>query len=169
MKAGNSKRGFTLIEVLVASLLLGMLVTILTMVFNQSAIAWRTGKAGVSQLSKLRRQFAGAQYMAENLVPRVDESSPVVVGQVLSAWTEEGKPRGRSVVRIGSFNFARPSFQTYDSAGQANIVQPWQPIDNLEAIRSGSSRGYIVGVLSLGPDGKKDTGDDITSWPENVQ
>ena len=49
------REGFTLVEVLVASLLLGMLVTILTMVFNQSSIAWRTGKASVSVIDKMRR------------------------------------------------------------------------------------------------------------------
>ena len=39
MKRLNDRSGFTLIEMLVASLLLGMLVTILTMVFNSSSIA----------------------------------------------------------------------------------------------------------------------------------
>ena len=47
------KKGFTIIELLVASLLLGLLVTILTMVFNQSSIAWRIGTAGVSDLDAL--------------------------------------------------------------------------------------------------------------------
>ena len=44
------KKGFTILELLVASLLLGMLMTILTMIFNQSSIAWRTGVAGVADL-----------------------------------------------------------------------------------------------------------------------
>lgn len=176
MKSGNTKGGFTLIEVLVASLLLGMLVTILTMVFNQSAIAWRTGKAGVSQLSKLRRQFSYAQNRADNLLPRVEASETAsgkiakqTLGVVLSAWNESGDVRKRAVGKLSSYNFSTPAFLNYDSAGTENAVTPWQSINNLENIRSGSSRGYIVGVLSLGPDGKKDTGDDITSWPENVQ
>ena len=46
------RRGFTILELLVASLLLGMLVTILTMIFNQSSIAWRTGVAGVADLDE---------------------------------------------------------------------------------------------------------------------
>ena len=169
MKSGRSKGGFTLIEVLVASLLLGMLVTILTMVFNQSAIAWRTGKAGVSQLSKLRRQMTFAQNRSDNLLPRIDENSKAVLGRVYSAWDEKGKIRKRSVGRLGTVNFATPSFQSYDSAGLDGKVSPWQTINSLDAIRSGSARSYIVGVLSLGPDGKRDTEDDITSWPENVQ
>ena len=44
-----------MIEILVASLLLGMLMTILTMVFNSSAIAWRTGRASNSMMSNARR------------------------------------------------------------------------------------------------------------------
>ena len=169
MKSGKYKGGFTLIEVLVASLLLGMLVTILTMVFNQSAIAWRTGKAGVAQLSKLRRQISFAQNRSDNLLPRVDENSKSTVGRVYSAWEEDGKVRRRSVGRLGTVNFATPAFQNYDSAGQVGTVAPWQMINNLDAIRSGSARSYIVGVLSWGPDGKRETDDDITSWPENVQ
>ena len=41
------RRGFTILELLVAALLLGMLVTVLTMIVNQSSIAWRTGVAGL--------------------------------------------------------------------------------------------------------------------------
>ena len=52
------RSGFTLLEVLVASVLMGMLVTILTMIFNQSAIAWRTGKAGVADMTDTERQLS---------------------------------------------------------------------------------------------------------------
>ena len=45
MTRRTSESGFTLLEVLVASMLLAMLITILTMVFNSSSIAWSTGKA----------------------------------------------------------------------------------------------------------------------------
>ena len=38
-----AKNGFTLLEILVASMLMAMLITILTMVFNSSSIAWNTG------------------------------------------------------------------------------------------------------------------------------
>ena len=48
------RKGFSLLELLVATLLFGMLMTILTMVFNQSSIAWRTGIAGISDLDKVR-------------------------------------------------------------------------------------------------------------------
>jgi len=169
MQRGNSRGGFTLIEVLVASLLLGMLVSILTMVFNQSAIAWRTGKAGVSQLSQLRRQLSFAQQQSENVLPRVDESSASTMGLVLSPWNEKGEIRRRSVGRYDrAGNFKHPEFQTYESSG-TRMVMPWGEVSGLTGIRSGSEKTYIVGVLSFGPDGKRDTDDDITSWPENVQ
>ena len=63
------KKGFTLLEVLVASLLLGMLVTILTMVFNQSSVAWRTGTAGVADLDEQRQKIAMWHSEADAALP----------------------------------------------------------------------------------------------------
>ena len=64
------RRGFTLIEVLVASLLLSMLVVILTMVFNQSSIAWRTGKANVAEMDEMRRRLSQIQRQADDVLFR---------------------------------------------------------------------------------------------------
>ena len=61
------KRGFTVLELLVASLLLGMLVTILTMVFNQSSIAWRTGVAGMLDMDEVRDNIAEVRDDADSL------------------------------------------------------------------------------------------------------
>jgi prepilin-type N-terminal cleavage/methylation domain-containing protein len=61
------KKGFTIIELLVASLLLGMLVTILTMIFDQSSIAWRTGIAGVADLDDVRNDVAEIRDEADNV------------------------------------------------------------------------------------------------------
>ena len=63
------RSGFTLLEVLVASMLMGMLVTILTMIFNQSAIAWRTGKAGVANMTETERQLSRLHALADNVLP----------------------------------------------------------------------------------------------------
>lgn len=171
MKRTKSRHGFTLIEVLVASLLLGMLVTILTMVFNQTAIAWRTGKAGVARLSTVRRGISLAQGRADNLLPRIDSSSKNQIGTVLSAWDEDGRIRKRAV---GTFKnttwLSLPSFSAYKSSGiGSGTVDPWLEINDLGALRSGKSKSYIVGVLSYGPDRKRGTDDDITSWPGDVQ
>lgn len=171
MRQTNSRDGFTLIEVLVAAMLLGMLVTILTMVFNQSAIAWRTGKAGVAQLSETRHYLAAAQNRADNLLPRVDASSRSAVGRVLGAWDSSGAVRTRALGQMDTANahFSVPSFASYVSAGNGSRVQPWAEVTGLQSIRAGKSRNFVVGVWSYGPDGKPNTDDDITSWPGDVQ
>ena len=171
MKPMSPRAGFTLIEMLVASLLLGMLVTILTMVFNASSIAWRTGKSGVSQLSTIRRQLSLAQKRADNLLPRIDTSSRSTMGLVQGAWHVNGSPRARAVSKYdGNGYFKSPSFNTYDSADSSfqSASAPWQQVNSLGTLKSGSSQAFTVGVLSYGPDGKKDTDDDITTWPDEV-
>ncbi len=177
----SSKSGFTLLEMLVASLLLGMLVSILTMVFNSSSIAWRTGKAGVAQLSKLRRQMSFAQHRADNLLPRVNAAQANnELGFVISPWCTERKNGGkflrtRAVQRItssslglrDSLNFSTLESDV-DNLGGASY--PWLKLGNLEKLKLGSASSYTVGVLSCGPDGKRETEDDnITTWPEIVE
>ena len=171
MKRLNDRSGFTLIEMLVASLLLGMLVTILTMVFNSSSIAWRTGKAGVSQLSLMRRQLSLAQNRADNLLPRIDTQSKSVVGLVAGAWHADGTVRARAVSRYRGDGFVTtPIFVSYGTAAAAlYTAPPWQQLNNLGSLRYGSSHAYTVGVLSYGPDGKIDTDDDISTWPDEVE
>ena len=67
------KRGFTILELLVASLLLGMLVTVLTMIFNQSSIAWRTGVAGLMDMDEVRDNIAAVRDEADSLYPWNDK------------------------------------------------------------------------------------------------
>lgn len=171
MKRLNDRSGFTLIEMLVASLLLGMLVTILTMVFNSSSIAWRTGKAGVSQLSLMRRQLSLAQNRADNLLPRIDTQNKSVVGLVAGAWHADGTVRARAVSCYWDDGFfQKPNFDSYRSDDASlNTAPPWQQLNNLGTLRYGSSHAYTVGVLSYGPDGKIDTDDDISTWPDEVE
>ncbi len=170
MKRLHDRSGFTLIEMLVASLLLGMLVTILTMVFNSSSIAWRTGKAGVSQLSLMRRQLSLAQRRADDMLPRVDLSSKTKIGLVAGAWHADGKIRARAVSTYkGDGWFTQPNFGSYESDASTLTVNPWQQLNGLGSLKGGSSRTYIVGVLSHGPDGKRDTDDDISTWPDEVE
>ena len=63
------KKGFTLLELMVASLLLSMLVTVLTMVFNSSSIAWRTGTAGVAELKNVRTELGTFHDIMDDLLP----------------------------------------------------------------------------------------------------
>ncbi len=176
MMRSSSKSGFTLLEMLVASLLLGMLVSILTMVFNSSSIAWRTGKAGVAQLSLLRRQLSFSQHRADSLLPRVDVTDKNKIGFVVSPWCTEAKNGGkylrtRAVQNATSmdFGFLKPSFNDLESDKANCSVMPWQQLSGLGTIRLGSAKSYTVGVLSYGPDGKRDTADDITTWPDKVE
>ena len=59
------RRGFTLIEVLVASLLLGILISMLSTLFSQSSIAWSAGTAMVVDLDSSRREIARYQVDAD--------------------------------------------------------------------------------------------------------
>ena len=171
MKRPNDRSGFTLIEMLVASLLLGMLVTILTRGFNSSSIAWRTGTAGVSQLSLMRRELSLAQNRADNLLPRIDTASKSAVGLVAGAWHADGMVRTRAVSRYQGYGFfQKPNFDSYRSDDASlSTAPPWQQVNALGRLRYGSSHAYTVGVLSYGPDGKIDTDDDISTWPDEVE
>lgn len=162
------KKGFTLIEMLVASLLLGMLVSILTMVFNASSIAWRTGRASMVDLDKTRRQVSLLQREADEAVYEARANELLVVGH---PWDDSvdndtgmgNKLRERAVRRMENNGwFTASDFRS----GQA----PWQTVEQIDGRGSNDQQhNYTVGVWSYGPDGQPDTADDITSWPENVQ
>ena len=161
----SPRSGFTLIEILVASLLLGMLMTVLTMVFNSSAIAWRTGKASNAMMGKARRQLSYAQYLADNALPRVDTTDSSKTGRVLGAWDGEGKLRDRAVeILPGTLPFDLPNWDSQETVG-SSVPQPWQMVRNIERLRTGRSDSYVVGVHSWGPDGKQNTTDDINTMP----
>ena len=85
------KRAFTILELLVASLLLGMLVTILTMLFNQSSIAWRTGVAGVADLDDVRTNIADLRDDADNAYVWNDN-----VQRLVGLWDDGGNLRKRA-------------------------------------------------------------------------
>ena len=162
--------GFTLIEILVASLLLGMLMTVLTMVFNSSAIAWRTGRASNSMMSLARRQLSYAQYLADNTLPRVDTQTKSKTGRVLGAWDRDGTVRERAVeiYPSGKFPFSLPGWDSQGNVGNG-VPQPWQQVKSIQSLRSDGGTTYIVGVLSLGPDGKEYTVDDINTLPVTIK
>lgn len=163
------KRGFTLLEVLVASVLMGMLVTILTMIFNQSAIAWRTGKAGVADMSETERNLARVQSMADNVLPYMGGENYCVVSPWDDARSDDSSKsfnsrgiRPASGLRTGvariSGNFGG------DDAGKGS----WQR-SNLGNPDFNGGRTFVVGVRSAGPDRAWDTEDDISTWPDEVE
>ena len=159
IQRGRSGRdsGFTLLEVLVASLLLGMLVTILTMVFNQSSIAWRIGKAGVADLDETRRKMSLYQKAADDALPFVAENSRTAVGRVLGAW--DPSRSGASALRKRA---VEPANMTFPALSRTTPL-PWQLMNVKGATGAQSFKSYRVDVSSAGPDRKWGTDDDISS------
>ena len=164
------KKGFTLLEVLVASLLMGMLVTILTMIFNQSSIAWRTGRASISDLSEITQVDSVCQYVADNAIPFLGDDYCVV-----SPWDDanySGDPQDaghvykRGIQKVSDLkndgrlpNLALFEFRNDKIEGLK---------DRLGNSSADNGKNYIVGVESSGPDRKWDTEDDISTWPDGI-
>ena len=182
------KRGFTILELLVASLLLSMLVTILTMIFNQSSIAWRTGIASVNDMETTRRQMGGYHDIMDDALPGVGEDSgshsPGSDNRLIQYRTVsvfKGWKGGQNVLGAGVANAYRQDgnckARLFDKirwnnkdASQFNIQQAKQgeTITSLSQPTAGSKSGYIVGVRSAGPNRQMDDEDDITTYPEEI-
>ena len=155
------RKGFTILELLVASLLLGMLVTILTMIFNQSSIAWRTGVAGVADLDEVRDNIAEVREEADNMFVHGDSAY-----RITGLWQNDGSLRTRAC-SYGNTTGA-------DKIVLLTKVKGDTKGSDIETISVGSGSGgrsfksYTVGVTSWGPDGEADTYDDITTWPDEI-
>ena len=166
------KRGFTLIELMVASLLLGMLVTVLTMVFNQSSIAWRTGVAGVADLRESRWQLSDFHDVCDDLLPGVGEPNASggasdnrsLVCRTGSLWQENGDG-----LRIGERAHVPVNWGKAPGLGGITEAMKGSP-KSIRGPGAGQSTGlFTVGVRSAGPDRKFGTEDDVTTWPEDVE
>lgn len=158
------RRGFTLLEILVASALLAMLVTILTMIFNQSSIAWSTGTAAVAGLGDVRQSIALYHTEAENTIFS-DNTSPGAL-KVTSVWAEDGSglKTGTEAARTLTKTFVKtaPTRDDLKDPGASNAGE--------QTVSGANPKGgetYIVGVTSWGPDGEP-SWDDISTMPEEV-
>ena len=159
------KRGFTIIELLVASMLLGMLLTVLTMLFNQSSISWRTGVAGVADLDEARGNMAELRDEADNVY--VWNNKPQ---RLLGLWNEQGRLRTRAVDAEGG------DFETKETAqylkAKASFTDDMR-LNEIQTVSVGSGdsgsgfKTYVVNVKSAGPDGELGTWDDIWSFPDD--
>lgn len=173
-----SRPGFTVLELLVASLLLGMLVTMLTMIFNQSSIAWRTGISSVSKLETQRERIGGYHDIADDALPGVGDDG--VNG--IENTARSVNYRTVSIFKNWDGN-SRPQNQSRDVSGRLIDTINWgnlTPISASAAMRGQTinlpNAGYatardsiVVGVMSYGPDRQKDTDDDINTYPEEVE
>ena len=159
------KRGFTLIEMLVAGSLLGMLMTILTMIFNQSSISWRTGNALVADLDDLSCDIAKVRNEADNIYPWNGKNLVL-----LSLFDKNGKLRTGARAIGGS---GAASLEQGESPVKIPALSESADADDISAsvsLSSGdsgqSSADYTVNVMSAGPNLKFDDYDDIWSFPD---
>ena len=170
------KKGFTILELLVASLLLGMLVTILTMVFNQSSIAWRIGIAGVADLDNIRDNVAELREEADNAFI-ADAGSGYELFRHVGLWDAKGELRDRACDAPGSkvqdegnkkfrANLLRAHLGNFSATTKMSDLTPF---DVGMAGDDGKTHTYTVNVMSAGPDKTFDTWDDIWSWPDDFE
>ena len=148
------RNGFTLLEVMVACLLLGMLVSALTMVFNKSSIAWRTGMAGVVNLEDTRNGLGKKHDNYDNILPGLKTAEDMQY-RAVSLWKNGQLRTDRA------FDSATESLSYSDAkTGRAQSIS---------SASSGQSVSlYTVGVRSYGPDRLLGTADDITTYPEEL-
>ena len=162
------KRGFSLLELLVASMLLSMLVTILTMIFNQSSIAWTIGTASITGLNEARRDISIYGIEAENIIVGDDER----VLKVTSVWGEDGS--GEIIRKSGGIASGRTLSTKFEKLSASNQLLTDQLDNTTLSAGGGTAAGrvsWLVGVTSYGPDGKTGgdaTWDDVTTMPEEV-
>ena len=159
------KRGFTIIELLVASLLLGILVTILTMIFNQSSIAWRVGVAGVADLDEVRDTISAVREDADNAFIWNGK-----VQRILGLWDQSGnlRPRACDAEDSNAQNYETATwFRSKVSLNDSSKPKDFKTLNVSSGDGSKSLKNYTVNVKSAGPDREFNTWDDIWSFPDD--
>ena len=178
------RRGFTILELLVASLLLSMLVTMLTMIFNQSSIAWRTGVAGVVELGDVRANLGIFHDIEDDALPGLGQDNLQSGSSdnrdvlyrtvsVFKGWGGSGKlqqdaerdDNGCSGRLYDKLNWRQSSTLAF-SIGDARVGRRNENVGS-GWVKGGSA--FAVGVRSAGPDKKWNTVDDINTFPEEVE
>ena len=160
----ETKGGFTLLEMLVASLLLSMLIVALSMVFSSSATAWRIGRAGVTGLHDVRSRMSEFQLSADNALPHL-KGKGNGIGFVRSVWAN-----GTSLIDQDGESVNGRGFDTQDPYGGKAGLDGNKPFKHnpVGSVRGNSFKQYIVGVGSAGPDHQWNTKDDIATWPNDT-
>lgn len=162
------KRGFTIIELLVASMLLGMLVTILTMVFNQSSISWRIGVAGVSDMDDVRDNIAELREEADNAFAYGNE-----IYRTVGLWDEDGNLRQRACdapnTKAQTEGGGKYRAQILRQKLSASGLKPsdLRPINVGNAQTAGAVKNYTVNVMSGGPNNDVNDWQAIWSFPDD--
>ena len=166
-----SHQGFTIIELLVASLLLGMLVTILTMIFNQSSIAWRIGVAATSNMDDVRDNIAALREEADNAFVYNNE-----IYRTVGLWKNDGSGlRDRAVGVQGSTVFSEIGAEAKFLKNQANsfVLQrkPWNNngMIGVDGADKRSNPNFTVNVMSKGPRNDENDWQAIYSQPDDPE
>ena len=141
--------------------------TILTMIFNQSSIAWRTGIAGTVDMDEVRENIAEIREEADNAF---------VWGKTLyritSVWGKDGNLRKRGCDAPGSGTDESESHAEYLRSRISNLSN-LKPRDmSPQSVGNGSAKStktYTVNVMSAGPNRKFNDYDDIWSWPDDFE
>lgn len=166
-----NRRGFTIIELLVASMLLGLLVTILTMIFNQSSIAWRTGLAGTLTMDKVRANIAEIREESDNAFVHNQK-----LYRLTGLWDRDGQLRDRACDAPGSKNVS--DHVAVMLGGASRTGSKW--ISNLSSLKpkdfksadvgttsADAADTYSVNVMSGGPNNDINDYQAIWSFPDD--
>ena len=170
------RKAFTLIEIMVATMLLAMLVTILTMIFNQSSIAWSTGVASVTALGNTRQQMSVCASESQNIILDDRGNSVLGVASVWDSWDANGRiwkaaPDSGAMRTLLRYQDMDEKFRAQNISA-SDIRDPL--MDKSISISGGTAAGresFLVGVHSYGPDGKTggdNSWDDISTMPEEI-
>lgn len=169
------KKGFTILELLVASLLLGMLMTILTAIFSQSSIAWRTGTAIVADMDEVRTKVAQLREEADNAYiwgTASRGSKNYKIHRLIGLWDENGDLRKRAWdVGDENKNENRARFLAENASGDISDKTEIKDFKSPASVGGNGGYGnlntYKINVKSSGPNGKLGDYDDIWSDPDD--
>lgn len=169
------RRGFTVLELLVASLLLGMLTTILTMVFTQSSITWRLGTSIVADMDGVRDNMAEIREEADNAFAWGGR-----VRRLVGPWDKEGNLRKRACDAPGSGVDTEDGGKwtaTVLDAQRSSVLATtgrrmlWTSAGNLISVgNTGTPESYdtyTVNVMSGGPNNDIMDWEAIWSYPDD--
>ena len=166
------RRGFTILELLVAALLLGMLMTVLTMVFNQSSIAWRTGVAGLMDMDEVRDNIAAVRDEADCIYFWGGD-----IRRTVSIWKDDGQrvqlkcravdaPDNTDVKNYEKVQILNGSIEL--KGADPEIKDLFKVVD-VKQSESQSGKNWIVNVKSCGPNRVLNDYDDIWSNPDDFE
>ena len=164
------RKGFTIIELLVASLLLGILVTILTMIFNQSSISWRVGIAGTAEMRAIRENIAEIREESDNAFIHGDK-----LYRLTGLWGRDGNLLERTCDVTGMRDREENKAVALGGnsrSGNGNWIGSLANLrlKDLKAASVGSAsaggvKTYTVNVMSGGPNNDIEDWEAIWSFP----